>query len=283
MVKTIETLVEDIYSLLEGKNNNELPEELSKEFGKKMEEMGNSRLSNQEYNSSLRLSNIGKPCERQIWLSIHKSDLAEPLPAKARLKFLYGDCIEELLLFLAEVSGHKVECQQKEVNLEGIKGHIDAIIDGVLVDVKSASTYSFKKFNGGELINNDPFGYIGQIQSYLEGCQDWDELTDKNRCAFLVMDKTLGDICLDIHKKVPFDVRKIAKHKIEVMNSNEVPERAFSPVPDGKSGNMMLPMECSYCNMKHACYENLYTYIYSNGPRYLTRVVKEPNVPRAEK
>lgn len=64
--------------------------------------------------------------------------------------------------------------------------------------------------------------------------------------------------------------------------SGPKPERAFQPEPDGKSGNMKLGLQCSYCNMKHACYPNLRTFIYSNGPRYLTTVVKTPDVPEVD-
>ena len=40
---------------------------------------------------------------------------------------------------LASISGHKVTQQQKQVEVEGVKGHQDCFIDGVLVDCKSAS------------------------------------------------------------------------------------------------------------------------------------------------
>ena len=36
--------------------------------------------------------------------------------------------------------------EQGEVEIEGIKGHRDAIIDGAIGDVKSASAFSYKKF-----------------------------------------------------------------------------------------------------------------------------------------
>ena len=56
------------------------------------------------------------------------------------------------------------------------------------------------------------------------------------------------------------------------------PNRAFSDVPDGKSGNMKLGTQCSYCEFKKVCWPDLKTYIYSSGPRYLTKVVREPKV-----
>ena len=57
------------------------------------------------------------------------------------IKFFGGHMIEKFVLLLAEVSGHKVE-HGTELFLDDVKGHQDAEIDGVLVDVKSTSAYS---------------------------------------------------------------------------------------------------------------------------------------------
>lgn len=228
------------------------------------------------------MSNVGKPCERQLWYEINASEEGESLPPEAYMKFLYGDLCELLLLFLAEASGHTVEGTQDTQEIEGIQGHRDAVIDGVVVDVKSASSYSFKKFEEGTLQGNDSFGYIDQLQSYLYAGQTDDKVTDKSRGAFLVMDKVLGHICLDIHpyKGLPYD--KIYAHKKAVVASADPPERGFSPVPEGKSGNEKLPINCSYCAFKSKCHPGLRTFIYSNGPVFLTKVAKLPNVPEAK-
>ena len=280
----IETLVEDIHKLLEGRSVFDLPEKLADQFAERMKNLVINRVGRgSEHTPALRISNIGKPCVRQTWLAIHNPEETEPLRAEARMKFLYGDVIEELLLFLAEAAGHTVELVQQQVDVEGVKGHWDAVIDGMVVDAKSASSYSFKKFLEGNLVNDDPFGYVGQIQTYLEAAQDIPEVTIKDRCAFLVMDKTLGHICLDIHKRVEFDVKAITRNKKDIINSLDIPNRAFEPVPEGKSGNMKLGMQCSYCNMKYACWPKLRTFIYSSGPVYLTEVYKEPSVPEVQR
>ena len=77
--------------------------------------------------------------------------------------------------------------RQKETTLGGVKGHIDAKVDGVLVDVKSASHFSFKKFKDKSLYSDDPFGYIDQLSSYSTA-----EEVDRSR--FLVMNKTSGEL-----------------------------------------------------------------------------------------
>ena len=82
------------------------------------------------------MSSIGKPT-RQLWYDklIHNSE-ARPLAPSTRIKFLYGHILEDLLILLSRVAGHTVTEEQKEVEVEGIKGHQDCKIDGVLVDCK---------------------------------------------------------------------------------------------------------------------------------------------------
>ncbi len=41
------------------------------------------------------------------------------------------------------MAGHEVTDEQKEVELEGLKGHIDCKINGRVVDIKTASGFSF--------------------------------------------------------------------------------------------------------------------------------------------
>ena len=62
------------------------------------------------------------------------------------------------------------------------------------------------------------------------------------------------------------------------------PDLCYSPVPDGKSGNMQLPRECVYCRHKFECHKDsnegkgLRVFKYSNGLKYLTQTPKPPKV-----
>ena len=258
------------------------PEEVNPEviygFGMRLGMLITERLVREDRTPGLRMSSIGKPCERQIWYEINQPELGEPLRAETYMKFLYGDIIEELMLFLAELAGHEVTGRQDEQDIQGIKGHKDANIDGTVVDVKSASQYSFKKFANGSLALDDPFGYIDQLQSYLCAGQTDDKVTDKDRAAFLVVDKVLGKICLDIHKKSDKDYPAMFDRKKEMIKG-DIPERGFEAVPHQGSGNMKLGTNCSYCAFKKECWPGLRTFAYANvGPISLTKVVKEPNV-----
>jgi hypothetical protein len=80
------------------------------------------------------------------------------------------------------------------------------------------------------------------------------------------------------------NARKRIQHLKKVIESTSVPDKCYTDVPDGKSGNYKLDTGCIYCNYKHDCWSDanngkgLRTFQYSTGYRYLTKVEKEPNV-----
>lgn len=279
--KTIETLVEDVYGILrDGVDSSDLSDDALTTLGVSIASHVRSALSKEERQrkATLRMSNIGQPCNRKLYYEVNSPEDKEELPPNARLKFLFGHILEDILLFLAETSGHKVEGRQDEVSIEEVLGHRDAIIDGTTIDVKSASTYSFKKFENHELSGNDPFGYLTQIESYRRTGESDDRVTDKERCGFFVVDKTLGNLCLDLYQKQSFPIDQLYRYKKEMVDRPEPPSRGFEDIPDGKSGNRKLGINCSYCDFKNKCWPDLKTYAYAKGPVFLTKVVREPKV-----
>lgn len=272
--KTFETLIPDVYKLLDGADLSEavkdFGDKLSRTVADRIREHGNVRKP------TLRMSNLGRPL-RQLWYEL-KGYKGEVLLPEAKFKFMYGDLLETLFIFLAQEAGHTVEGLQADVELDGVPGHLDCIIDGVLSDVKSCSTYSWQKFKTGDIVVNDPFGYIGQLSGYKQA-------TGIERAAFIAIDKTLGKICsfeLPSHIASGYNVSDRIKQVREATSKDTPPERCYSDAPDGKSGNRKLSTPCSYCSFKHHCWEDLKVYYYSNGPRYLTQVKKEPRVSNEE-
>lgn len=281
-MKTIDTLVSDIETLLvEGIAEPDV--DLCNKYGAMFSLLFQDRLKREKREGTLRMSNAGKPCERQLYYEVNTPEEGEPLRADTYAKFLLGDMIELLLLFLSEASGHKVEGTQDTQEIEGIIGHRDAVIDGMVVDAKSASSYAFKKFASGNLAADDSFGYIDQLGGYVYAGKDDPLVTIKDEGAFLVMDKVLGKICLDRHKSNGKDYSAFMKQKKEVVNGDQVPERGFDPISEGASGNKKLGVNCSYCSFKEKCHPGLRTFLYSYGPCYLTTVVREPKVPEVNK
>lgn len=266
------TLSDDIYKVINGEVS---VDDISyEELAESIATTIRTRLSDTEpVRKTLGLSSVGKPL-RRLWYDFHSdTELVKPTPSM-RLKFLFGDIIEDLLLWLVEVSGHTVTDRQKEVECCGVIGHIDSIIDGEVVDIKSASPKSFLKFLGGTLPDNDPFGYLAQITAY-------DKVTGKGHPGFLVMNKVTGEIC-EYRPDPDFDMPDvesvIEKAKAVVASDTPPDELCYEPEPDGASGNMKLANGCSYCPFKHLCFPNLRAFKYANGVRYLTHVEKEPRV-----
>lgn len=273
---SINTLVDDIFSLLENGTEADIRESCL-QFGRNLAILLEDRLRPKTEKRTLRMSNVGKPA-RMLWYEVNSTEQREEFNGPTYLKFLYGDIIEEVVLFLAEVAGHKVEDRQKQVTVDGIIGHIDAIIDGVLIDVKSTSPHSFKKFKDGTLREDDPFAYIPQLSGYLQG-------TGLNDGAYVAVDKQNGNIAvMTLQDEDRVDIKKRISYIKEIVSQEEPPDRCFQPEPMGKSGNLKLPPGCSYCPFKKECWRDvgLRKFIYSTGPVWLTHVEKEPEVPEVE-
>jgi hypothetical protein len=227
------------------------------------------------------MSNLGTQCERKLWYQINTPELGEELSPEARMKFLYGDIIEELVLWLAEVAGHEVTGRQTESDIDGVKGHRDAIIDGHLIDVKSASSYGFRKFQGHITPSTDTFGYLTQLGAYQFSREREQEGHGSYPVpAFLAIDKQLGKLTLDFQPDLgKTDYVELVKKKRECISKSVPPARAYFDEPDGKSGNRKLGVACSYCPFYKTCWPGVRTFIYSDGPRFLTTVTRLPNVP----
>ena len=275
--KTIHTLIPDIKNLIsEGKVD--IDEDNIDIFLKAITNDLKNFLDPKEKSRSgyLRMSSIGRE-DRKIWYDVHNKTQVKH-PPELLLKFFYGNIVEALMLFLASESGHKVTNQQEEVKIEGITGHIDAMIDGAVVDVKSASTRAFRKFKTRTLLGNDPFGYIGQISGYMDA---------KNvlEGGFLAFDKSTGDITfMMVDELTKINATDRIKHLKEIISLDEPPERCYDPIPLGVQGNYTLSTGCSYCDFKNICWKGandgsgLRVFQYSNGLKYFTHVEVVPKV-----
>lgn len=269
LLPKIETLVEDIYAVFD-KDVTVSPED-AQSFGEELSKVVIEQVSERKP-GYLRLSNLGNSCSRQLWYSVNTPELAERMSGSTRIKFLIGHITEAVILFLAKLSGHSVTDEQKEVSLHGVSGHIDALADGELVDVKSASPRSYLKFVSGLKPEQDDFGYINQIGNYGASL-------GHQRGHFLAADKVSGKLHLDTHEFPEFpqsDLEKKVNDTKEMLASNTPPERSFTDVKDGESGNRKLGVKCSYCAFKHTCWPGIETWQYAGGPRFLTKVVRTP-------
>jgi hypothetical protein len=282
--KSIHQLIPDIYQLV-GKRDGWFNEILASDMGREISLKCQERFAAVERKGSLRLSKLGPECPCALWHSVHHPELAEKVQPWAMIKFMYGDILEALVIALAKAAGHTVEGEQDAVVVDGIVGHRDCIIDGCLVDVKSANSRSFEKFKSKAVMETDVFtvGYLDQLDAYLVGSADDPRLRVKDRGYLLAIDKVLGHMVLyEHHHRPDYIQRRIAEYK-EVVGRPTAPACTCQTVADGKSGNFKLDVKASYNPYKYCCRPNIRTFAYSDGPRYLTTVVREPDVQEIDK
>lgn len=286
-MKTINTLIKDIYSTVE-KRDGWFTDELAKDFGqevarrlqKQMSEEHHSVGKKREY---LWFGELGPRCPKALWHKYNTPELAEPLPPWATIKYAYGHILEALVITLAKAAGHTVTGEQDAIHVDGVKGHRDCVIDGCIVDVKSASSFSFNKFKDGSISQNDSFGYLDQLDGYLVGSLSDPLVTVKDRAYLLAIDKTLGHMCLYEHRLREDSIRERIKHYREIVGRDTSPACQCGTIPDGKSGNIKLDVKASYNSFKHSCFPSLRTFLYASGPVYLTEVKRKPDVTEIDK
>lgn len=281
-MKSIYNLIKDIHGVVgseQGWFDKALAEEFSGELGKRLVE----NLRPRDALPTLRLSQMGDRCPHALWHSIHSPTHAEPLPPSARIKYTYGHILEALVIAMAKAAGHEVTGEQDELVVDGVVGHRDCVIDGCLVDVKSASSLSFRKFKDGSISSSDSFGYLDQLDGYLVGSSEDPLVRVKDKGFLLAIDKQLGHLALYEHTLREDRIRQRIADYRRIVSLDRPPTCTCGQVPDGKSGNIKLDTRASYSPQRYLCFPHLRTFLYASGPVYLTKVVRKPDVPEVDK
>jgi hypothetical protein len=273
----IHTLIPDIQKLVTRKDgwfDEQLARSLSEDISSRLSRSFNGDARR----PALRLSQMGNRCPKALWLSIHHPELAQALPPWAEVKFSFGHILEAEAVAFCKAAGHKVEGEQHEVVLDGVKGHLDAIVDGVVVDFKSCSQRNFEKLKKGTLRSQDDFGYLDQLDGYVVATLQDPRVTVKDRGYIFGIDKTLGHMVLYEHIIRPDNIReRIRKYK-EIVARTSPPSCECQTRPRGESGNIELGTVASYNVFKYQCFPGLRTFLYASGPVYLTHVARKPDV-----
>jgi hypothetical protein len=273
--KKIDTLVDDINDLFRRKVqvDRKIINKYTRLLGDTIQEAIEQSEDNEKQH--LRMSLLGMPDRKLYYTLKNPPSSTVVLSPETRIKFLYGHTVEALVLALAEIAGHEVTRCQEVVELNGVKGHIDGFIDGVLVDVKSASSYGFKKYQGNNLFDNDPFGNIMQLSGYAQAL-------GVKEAAFLAVNKESGELRLFRVNELELEnaSKRIDNIRDFLKESKPPAERCYSDEPFGKKGNRVLKRECSeWCSFREQCWGNkLRKFQYSDGVKYFTKVKVEPRV-----
>ena len=289
--KDIKTLIPDIYSLLcagghaiDEKNLDECMQSIFKALKEAIEVENNL-----EPKAELRLSKTGTGL-RKLWFEHNlKLEGGKPDPMKVGpnlMRFLTGHITEAVLILLAKEAGHTVTHAQETVELEGVPGHCDAVIDGHMTDIKTASQFSYDKFRTGDITwGKDPFGYVAQISSYKKAL-DNAGVKLKDTCFFWAYNKSNSDMVLTpVNKANQVDSEAMLRKQKAVISQPTPPSELCFPEEDfGKSGNKSINKSCVFCPFKHECFKSanggrgLRVFKYSNKDEYLTQVNSLPNV-----
>jgi hypothetical protein len=280
---TIDRLIPDIYNLLEKKDGSWFTDDTAKKLSSDISLRLVQQLGKRSERTGLRLSAMGKKCPRALWYSIHHPELGESLPAWATFKYSFGHVIEALAITLARCAGHEVTGEQDVISVDGVQGHRDCVIDGCIVDVKSTSSFGFKKFKEKTLAKDDPFGYLDQLDGYLVGSHDDPLVRVKDKAYIFAIDKQLGHMCLYEHNIRPVHIRQRIESYKEIVALDVPPRCGCTTLPDGKSGNIKLDVQASYSPFKHCCFPHLRTFLYASGPVYLCTVARKPDVTEVDK
>lgn len=271
-MKSITTLVDDMYGLVSGAT---APATTNNGINISYDKWFTERPTERE-EKVLYFSEVGDPCPRRLWYRYNQPEVATKPDGRALLKFFYGDMLEELVLNVAEDAGHSVTNKQERVIYDigdgwVVRGRIDAVIDGVVVDVKSVTKYSEEKFKND--LQDDPFGYYQQLNGYAAALNN-------DNAGFVTIQKELGHVNyypIEVNKGL---FRMQAEHAVETV-SLDSPDtiNRLPAVPQSKtSKNKKLCTSCGYCNYKKQCWPEMRTFMYSSGPEFLVEVVDTPRV-----
>lgn len=211
-------------------------------------------------------SQLGK-CTRMLAYAYHGFE-GEPLEPETKLTFIFGDLIELIIYFIADVAGFEITNKQQYINVDGIEGNIDGTYKKSVLDIKSASpgAFSIAERNG---VSNT-FGYTTQLQIYKKG-------TEKESAFWLYVNKATGEMAVFDAPENPLLV-ELAKRKKELVVSSSpgrLPARDHTLETDPKTKKLRLGVECKFCKFKSSCwnitgigkgYNNSTTY-FSDGPK----------------
>lgn len=245
-MKTINTVVQDVYNVMKSQETTGDVEKVADTVVAEIKDAFVEALTTRQDKKGLRMSGIGR-CERAQWYKYKGYD-EEEISGEVYLTFLTGHIMEAVLLGIVELSGHKVEGKQKKHTLEGINGSQDCYIDGELVDVKTASAWSWDNKFAEDGIKDDAFGYIKQLSGY-------GKTEDRDTGYFLAFNKNKSTLKL-CKQELEKDIDKHVIQLKEKMELGTPPMRLANATTINKRGDEKLCMNCSFCGFKDECFNH---------------------------
>ena len=231
-------------------------DDAAKDFRKSLEK----QLKPEPRKFYVRMSNIGRPlCQLQMEA---RGETAERMPYNHVIRMLLGDATEAIMTVVLKAAGVNITGSKERAQLifgdyDPVDGEDDIEIEGAVWDIKSTSPWAFdNKWAGGyrSVREHDDFGYVGQLVGYARG-------RNKKAGGWFVVNKSTGEI-----KVVPVEFRpgeedvvlKEMAATVAAMGDSIPFQRQFEPIKETfrkkETGNMILPMTCSFCQYKQKCW-----------------------------
>lgn len=143
----------------------------------------------------LGLSEIGHKCPRWLWYAHHNTP-SKPIEGRIIRLFRTGNIIEDAIISDLESIGIEVTDRQREVEIVNgdivLRGHIDGIVSGQLLEIKSTNEKYFKQLLkvGYEKWNPK---YKAQAHVYMVLC-------DLEECMVVVENKNDSNLYIETLK-----------------------------------------------------------------------------------
>tara|TARA_R100001015_G_C4598198_1_gene153260 strand:+ start:30 stop:890 length:861 start_codon:yes stop_codon:yes gene_type:complete len=228
-------------------------------IAKDVKEAVSRQFSGEKRKFKLRMSNIGrKRC--QLWFEKNSPESRLADSPYFVINMILGDIVEAVfkgLLRASKVDFEDSEHVELETKHKKVEGTYDLVLNGKVDDVKSASPWAYEnKFTDfATLQSKDSFGYVAQLVGYAKAkgvpVGGWWAINKANG-SFKYVSANGVDMESE-YKKI--------EDTISYVENDEPFERCYEPVEEtyyGKpSGNKKLGIECSFCNYREACWDNL--------------------------
>ena len=221
-------------------------------------------MKNREpYPSHIYTTLVTKKCARQSAYTYHGFQ-GEPLSDRVMINFFTGDIIELTILMLAELAGVKIESNNEHLTLEYGGQTLTNRPDGIFfdgkewfnVEIKKMSDYAYDSFEREGL--DDSWGYETQQNIEIEAWRQ--NKKDVSRTIFIGIKGLTGNFCEKIIDYKPELVKALFERikKVKASTKDNLPERAYKPEIETyykkPTGNLKLPIFCSYCSFKAKCW-----------------------------
>ena len=243
-------------------------DDLIEQFGEDCKDSLRKQLSSRG-GYRIRMSGLGRPlCQQKMEKQGHTQEVAY----NDIMRFLMGDLVEAVAVFVMKAAGVTVVDTQRQCSLKlgdtDVKGTLDIILnDGQdkVWDVKSTSPWSFdNKFSnrgGYEVIKeDDPFGYI--MQGFL-----YSESQDMPFGGWIAINKSSGEWDFVEAPADQEEDRKRyiadARSRVESLLKDDKFKIPFEAIDESYTvkgekiytGNKLMPKTCTFCSFKEHCWK----------------------------